>query len=259
VIPILMALAAAAGPPPAPPPAPASPAADPHLKSCIALIRTAPERALADSAAWGTAGGGASAALCEGLADAALEHWPEASAAFEKAASAAAADDARRANFLVEAGNSWLAAGDNVRAAKDFDAALSLGILPPQLAGEVWLDRSRASVAAGDLAAARADLDRGLALVPADPFAWYLSAALARRQNDMARAGSDIAKAVSLAPDDAAVLLEAGNIAGLAGDVAGARAFYARAARSAPNSEPGRAAAAALAANPEATPAATPR
>jgi Flp pilus assembly protein TadD len=106
--------------------------------------------------------------------------------------------------------------------------------MTPPLQGEVLLDRARASVAAGDPAAARADIDKALALVPTDAFAWYLSAALARRERNVARAKSDIAKSVALAPDDAAILLEAGNIAGLGGDVAAARALYARAARAAP-------------------------
>ena len=129
--------------------------------------------------------------------------------------------------------------------------------MPPQVEGEVHLDRARASVAAGDVAGARTDLDKGLALVPADPFAWYLSAALARRQNDMGRAKTDIDKAVTLAPDDAAVLLEAGNIFGLTGEAEAARTFYQRAVRADASSVAGREAAAALAANggPPPTPA----
>jgi Tfp pilus assembly protein PilF len=104
----------------------------------------------------------------------------------------------------------------------------------------------------GDAAAARADIDKGLALVPADPFGWYLSAALARRQGDLVRARKDIAKAVELAPAEASILLEAGNVAGLAGDIDAAKAHFARAAAAAPGSDAARSAQAALAANHEA-------
>lgn len=260
MIAILMALAAAAGPAqPAPlpigrphaaaPSAPRSPA-DPRERQCLDLVRTAPERAVETAASWRSGGGGIQALLCQGLAYTALERWPEAATAFENAAQAAErAQDRRRANFWVESGNSWLAGGDPVKARRAFDTALAAGGLAPQMQGEVHLDRARASVAAGDVAGARVDLDRGLALVPADPFAWYLSAALARRQNDLPRARTDIGKAVTLAPEDAAVLLEAGNIFGLTGDVDSAKTYYQRAVRSGGRSPAGMAAAAALAAN----------
>ncbi|MDB5693715.1 MAG: hypothetical protein JWO81_2778 [Alphaproteobacteria bacterium] len=259
MIAILMALAAASGPAePAPLPigrphaARAAPhrAVDPREKACLDLVRSAPDRALANAADWRAKSGGIAAMLCQGLAYTALERWPEAATAFEAAAGAAErAQDRRRADFWVEAGNSWLAGNDPAKARSAFDNALAAGSLAPQMQGEVHLDRARASVAAGDVPGARADLDKGLQMVPNDPFAWYLSAALARRQNDLARARADIGKAVGLAPDDAAVLLEAGNISGLAGEIDAAKLFYQRAARAGANSPAGRAAAAALAEN----------
>jgi tetratricopeptide (TPR) repeat protein len=260
VIAILMALAAAAGPAqPAPLPigrahaaAPSTSraAADPREQHCLDLVRTAPEQAVQTATAWRSGGGGIPALLCQGLAYTALERWPEAATAFENAAQAAErAQDRRRANFWVESGNSWLAGGDPAKARRAFDTALAACVLTPQMRGEIHLDRARASVASGDVAGARVDLDRGLALVPADPFAWYLSAALARRQNDLPRARTDIDKAVTLAPEDAAVLLEAGNIFGLTGDVDAAKTYYQRAVRAGAGSPAGMSAASALAAN----------
>lgn len=243
MIPILLALAAAQA-------APSPDTTDDRFRRCADLARTEPERAVDTAEAWRAAGGGLQARQCLGLAFAALERWPAAATAFEQAALAADADrDPGGADFWVQAGNSWLAAGDPAKARKAFDAALAAVSLSPELRGEVHLDRARAAVATGDLAGARADLDKGLELVPGDPFGWYLSAALARRQSDLGRAQDDIAKAVSLAPQDSAILLEAGNIAGLSGESEAALGLYARAARAAPDSEAGRAAAAALAAN----------
>jgi len=240
--PILLALAAqAAGPVDTP---------QNRYRDCLALTRTAPARAVGQAQAWLGSGGGIMAAQCLGLALAAQEKWPEAAAAFEAAArDAEARQDRRRGDLWVEAGNARLAAGDAAAARKAFDSALATGQLIPQLEGEVHLDLGRTAVAQGDPAGARLHIDKGLALVPKDPFGWYLSAALARQQNDLALARDHIARAVSLAPDDASILLEAGNIAGLSGEKDAALGLYARAARTAPQSEAGKAARAAIAAN----------
>ena len=232
--------------------APAGPVDTPQnrYRACLALARSAPERAVGQAQAWLGSGGGVDAAQCLGLAWSSQEKWSEAAAAFDAAArDADNRQDRRRGDLLVEAGNAWLAAGDPAKAGKAFEAALASGLLAPALQGEVHLDLGRAAVALNDPGGARAHIDKGLAMVPGDAFGWYLSAALARRQNDLPLAREHIAKAASLAPDDAAILLEAGNIAGVSGEKDAALGLYARAARLAPESEAGKAARAALAAN----------
>ncbi|MET1110026.1 MAG: hypothetical protein ABWX67_00720 [Allosphingosinicella sp.] len=221
-----------------------------RYRDCLALTRTAPARAAGQAQSWLGSGGGLMAAQCLGLALAAQEKWPEAAAAFEAAAKdAEARQDNRRGDLWVEAGNARLAAGDAAAARKAFEAALATRLLAPQLEGEVQLDLGRVAVALAEPAAARSNIDKGLALVPGDAFGWYLSAALARRQNDLALAREHIARAVSLAPGDAPILLEAGNIAGLSGEKEAALGLYARAARTAPGSPAAKAAQAAIAAN----------
>lgn len=221
-----------------------------RYRDCLALTRSAPARAAGQAQAWLGSGGGLMAAQCLGLALSAQEKWAEAAAAFEAAAKDAdSKQDRRRGDLWVEAGNARLAAGDAAGARKAFETALASKLLIPQLEGEVHLDLGRAAVALGDPAAARVQIDKGLALVPKDPFGWYLSAALARKQDDLALARDHVAKAVALAPGDAAILLEAGNIAGLSGEKDAALGLYARAARAAPGSEAGKAASAAIAAN----------
>ncbi len=241
---ILLALAAAAqaaGPVDTP---------ENRYRDCLALARTAPAQAAARAQAWLGSGGAIPAAQCLGLALSAQEKWPEAAAAFEAAArDAESRQDRRRGDLWVEAGNARLAAGDAAAARKAFDSALATRLLVPKLEGEVHLDLARAAAALNDNGAARTHIDKGLALVPQDAFGWYLSAALARRQNDLARARDDIAKAVSLAPDDASILLEAGNIAGLSGEKDAALGLYARAVRTAPGSDAAKAAQDAIAAN----------
>jgi tetratricopeptide (TPR) repeat protein len=221
-----------------------------RYRNCLALSRTAPVRAAGQAQAWLGSGGGVMAAQCLGLALSAQEKWVEAAAVFEAAAKdSESKQDRRRGDLWVEAGNARLAAGDAAAARKAFEAALATKLLAPQLEGEVYFDLGRAAVALGDPAAARVQIAKGLALVPKDPFGWYLSAALARKQNDLATAKEHIARAVSLAPDDAAILLEAGNVAGLSGEKDAALGLYARAARTAPGSDAGKAAQAAIAAN----------
>ena len=222
--PFFLLLAAQAAAVPA---APAAPTA--QLKACSDLARSAPEQAIAQATDWRGKGGGLDARFCLGLAYAAAERWPSAATAFEQAAlEAESARDGRRSDFWVQSGNAWLAAGDAVKARKAFDAALAVNLLTPELKGEVHFDRARAAVASGDIKSARADIDEGLKLVPADPFGWYLSAALARRENNLKRAQDDIARAVAGAPTDAAILVEAGNIAGLSGEVEAAQAALAQ-------------------------------
>ena len=56
-------------------------------------------------------------------------------------------------------GNAWIAGGDGARAKAALDAAIARGTLIGQDRGEVYLDRARAFVAIGNMAAARSDLD----------------------------------------------------------------------------------------------------
>jgi tetratricopeptide (TPR) repeat protein len=255
VTPILLALAAAAVQ--APPAAATTPK---NAAECTALVKQSPEQAIAAADQWRIKGGGLDARACLGLAYSNAERWDAAATTMEAAArEAESTKDLRSADFWAQAGNAWLAAGQGANARKALDAALASAMLAAELRGEVHLDRARAAVQLGDLAGARVDIDKSLQLVPADPFAWYLSAALARRQSDLPRARKDIAKAVELAPGEAPILLEAGNIAGLSGEVDAAQGLFARAVRAAPDSDAGKAAAAALAANSGPAPSAAPQ
>ena len=221
-----------------------------QLQDCIGVVQADAGKGLAAANDWLVKGGGLPARQCLGQAYAALERWAPAATAFEQAAlEAERLNDNGRADFWVQSGNAWLAGGEPLKARKAFDAALATALLTPELRGEVHLDRARASVAVGDLATARTDIDKGLDLVPADPFGWYLSSALALREENLARAQDHVARAMQLAPDDADVLLQAGTVAGLSGEVEAARLFYEKAAKRAPDSPSGKAAAKALAAN----------
>ena len=255
MIPLLFLLAAPAvqGPP--------SPdSAQSRYRQCTDMIRSSPDRAIAYAGDWQGKGGGLHARQCLGLALSKLGKWAEAASTFEQAArDAETVRDPSAADFWVQSGNAWLAGADPGKARTAFNSALGSTALTPLLRGEVHLDRGRAEVALNDLAAARRDFDKAIELAPGDAFAWYMSAALARRQLDLDRARNDIAKAVSLAPDDGEVLLEAGTIAGLSGEIEAARGLYMRAARASPQSDTARRALDAIAANGGETTTAAPR
>lgn len=221
-----------------------------RFDACTRLTRSDPAAAVSQAEAWAQRTPTMPARHCLGLAYVAAERWGPAALVFEAAArDAESARDGRAATLWTQAGNAALAADDAGRGRADLDRALALPTLSDPMRGETWIDRARADVALNDLPRARTDLDQGLKLVPQDPFAWLLSATLARRQADLPRAARDIAEAARLASDDPSVALEQGNIAAAGGNIAAARSAWTRAAQLAPSEPAGKAAAAALAQN----------
>ena len=254
LFPLILAAALAA--------APAEPAQlgdEAKYDACVMLAAGDPEKAIEQANAWRIAGGGVPARQCLALAYVQQQRWSSAAVAFEQAArDSEMAQDGRSARLWVQAGNARLAAKEAQPARNAFDKALASGGLDGEMKGEAHLDRARACVALGDMAAARGDLDAALKLVPDDPLGWLLSATLARKMNDLPRAQKDIAEAVKRSPDDASVALEAGNIAVLTGAPDAARAAWQGAIASQPNSDAAKAAAEALKALDADTPAAAP-
>jgi tetratricopeptide (TPR) repeat protein len=166
--------------------------------------------------------------------------------AFEQAALASADGDPKTARLWAAAGNMWIAAKEEGKAAIDLDKALALPGLEAEQRGEALLDRARVAEAQNDLKTARAKLNEAAQSISEDPFYWYFSAALAIRENDPATARTAIAKALQLAPSDPTVLFEAGHVAHFTGDDAAARGYWMRAAGSDPTGESGKAAAKAV-------------
>jgi tetratricopeptide (TPR) repeat protein len=218
-----------------------------RFNACVELAVKSPVRAIETANSWLIEGGGVLARQCLGLAYATDARWLSAATAFEQAARQAEREgDGRSANLWVQAGNAALAGSETARARGYLDSALIGGLLQGAEKGEAHLDRARALVLLKQNAAARADFDAALKLVPADPLAWLLSATLARRMEDLPRATKDITEASRLSPDDAQVALEAGNIAILNGSPGASRVAWEAAVKNAPTSPAGKAAADAL-------------
>lgn len=245
---ILLALGAAAASAQA---APRSDADRERYRACIGWTQSAPDKAIEASNAWRAAGGGLPARHCLAMAYIAKAQFASAATALEQAARQAEAErDPSAPDLWGQAGNAALLAADYAKAHAYLSSAIVGSSADGARRGQMLIDRSRAGVELGKLAEARADLDQAVTLVPNDPAAWLLRATLARRTNDLPRAAADIAQAAKLAPGNADVELEAGNIVGVQGREAEARTHWQAAVKAAPDSPAGKAAAAALAANP---------
>ena len=215
------------------------------FQACLDAALESPDKGVAFAQQWRLEGGTFYARHCMGFAYARSERWAPAMVAFEQAADEAErnGDMAQSARLWAQAGNAALAAGDAAKARTSFDAALARGLPDGIEKGEIHLDRARALVALGDGKEARESLDVALGQVPQDPLAWLLSATLARRSGELKLAQTHIARAVQLSPDDASVALEEGNIAVLTDHDDVARSAWQRAAKLAPQSPAGKAAA----------------
>jgi len=53
---------------------------------------------------------------------------------------------------------------------------------------------------AGEMEAARTDLDRAVELAPGDPAPWFFRAQIRRNEGDLAGAASDLSKALEVVP-----------------------------------------------------------
>lgn len=243
LIALLLAMQGQMGPPALPAPGAMGPRPDQKTlyEACIAAAQGG-EAELAEkfARAWiAENNGGLPGRQCLGVAQVELGRTAEAARTLAEAARLAeVAKSPMVPDLWGQAGNAALLAGD-ARTARDHlsSAITAAGPHAPKLTAGLLADRARALVELGELAGARADLDRALALVPGDVTALLLSAALAQRQRDIGRAQRDIAAASALAPSDPDVMFEQGNVAAAAGDLSTARAVWQAVIRAAPGSD----------------------
>jgi tetratricopeptide (TPR) repeat protein len=187
------------------------------------------------------------AAVCRALGAQQVKDFTTAATEFEAAAGLAKSGDPAGDRMLAAAGNMWIAAGQQGKAAVALDRALAgTGLLGDQR-GLALLDRARAAEAQGDLKTARAKVSQAAESIAEDPFLWYFSAALAIRENRPEAAKSAINRALSMIPNDPTVLFEAGHVYAFAGEDAQARGYWERAMAADPKGPSGQAARRALA------------
>ncbi len=220
-----------------------------RYEGCVKALEADAVKAEQFAVEWQALGGGLPARHCQALAQLHRGQYAAAAQTLVKAAEAAErAKSPMTADFWGQAGNAAFLAGDSKGALAHFTTALTAAAnAAPERRAALLIDRARAHTDLGDLAAARADLDKALELNPEEPLAWMLSAALARRQGDMLRASHDISRASDMAPSDPDIMFEQGNIALANHDEAAARMVWQRVTKAAPGTEAAHLAARALA------------
>ena len=222
---------------------PARPVALDRLQVCLDQARTDPTTAIVEADSWAKGVSGPDTSYpqqCLGMAYTAMGKWPAAEQAFLAARQAAdATDHDRRARLAAMAGNAALAEGRAV----DAQASLDLAAVDAAATGDaglqaiVEIDRSRAMVLLGDMARAEDVLTKARTLDPQSPYAWLLSATLARRMNKLDEAQRFVETAAELSPGYPETGLEAGVIAMLAGREDAARESWESVVKLAPDSE----------------------
>lgn len=204
-------------------PLPPRSVAEDRLSLCLGRARTDPTTAIVEASTWSTDASGSEDSYpqqCLGLAYTVLLRWPAAERAFVAAREAAGESDRfRRAQLATMAANAALADERPVDALASLELAAgdAAASADDGLRAMVEVDRARALVLQGREAEAEATLASARALDPQSPYAWLLSATLARRLGKLAEAQGHIETAAALSPGYPEVGLEAGVIAMLAG------------------------------------------
>lgn len=226
--------------------------------TCLALARSAPERAIDSAQAWRIENGGMAALHCLALAQFERKEYTAAFASFDGAIKASQrAGDGQVVVLLSQAADAALLAGQPQVALGFLDRAISSGgaaaatgsdatAITPRVEAALRVTRAETLVELKRDKDAAADLARATALFADVPDGWLLRATLARRMGDLATAEAAILAAAARTPDSAEVQYEAGNIAAARGDVSLAKTAWTAAAAAEPESIAGQAAAKAL-------------
>ncbi len=214
-----------------------------RLTGCLERARTDPTSAIVEASTWSGQTSGADASYpqqCLGMAYTMLLRWQAAERAFIAAREATLETEPfRRAQLAIMAGNAALAEERAVDALAALDLAANdaAAAADSGLRAMVEVDRARALVLQGREAEAEATLAAARTLDAQSPFAWLLSATLARRLGKLDEAQGFIATAAALAPDYPEIGLEAGVIAMLGGRTEAAQASWQSVVELAPDSE----------------------
>ncbi len=215
--------------------------------SCVSLAKNNPDRAISVAQNWRDSGGGTPASHCLALALAANGDYTESAYELSRAAeilrnfgrTADASTSETRlaiADLLAQSGNAWLLANEALRAYDIFSQALSEISSTSLTAGEIYVDRARASYELMDFEGTMSDLERAQNIYSnrTDIMVYKASALRAMERFDEAQIA--IANALALSPDDEAALLERGNVRFSLGIFDGAREDWAQILMLYPNS-----------------------
>jgi tetratricopeptide (TPR) repeat protein len=203
-----------------------------RYRACMDLAETAPDEALEAAQTWADLGGSDPARHCAAVALMRLGHHVAAAEELETLAGSLEADYAfLQIPILIQAAQTWLAAGNTERAYRVQTTALARQ--PNNI--ELLVDRAFTAAEVGNYEAALADLDRALSNAPNRADILVLRASAQRFLGLSEAALADVEAALRLDPRNPDGLLERGTLRRLAGDEAGARDDWLRVTRLAPD------------------------
>ncbi|KAB7645488.1 hypothetical protein [Polymorphobacter fuscus] len=220
-----------------------------RYNACLALAKSAPERAIETAQAWRIENGGTGAVHCLALAQFQRKDYTAAFRSFEAAAQASQrAGDGQAVVLLSQGADAALLAGQPEAAVKFLGEAIDGAgtAISPRVEAALRVTRAEALVDLKRDKEAAADLDRATAIDGQVADGWLLKATLARRMGDLKTAEAAILAAAGQSPDSAEVQYEAGNIAAAQGNMELAKTAWTAAASAGADSMAGAAAAKAL-------------
>lgn len=180
-----------------------------RLATCLELTETNPEAAYEEGLRWLGQGSRPAARFCTAMALIARGHYAEGAFRLETLANAPDAGSAdRRAVYLAQAGNAWLAAEMPREAIVTLTNALKLVPKNPGL----LTDRAAAFIALDQPNEAVGDLNNALDQVPDLPDALFLRARAFLAQDRLRAAFSDVERARTLDPENVDILVLRGDI-----------------------------------------------
>jgi tetratricopeptide (TPR) repeat protein len=192
----------------------AAPAADnQRYQNCLALVKSSPDKALDMATGWRAEGGAVPAMHCQALALIEQGNAARGAGVLDAAAQALGPEPKSKGfagQIWAQAGNGWLLAGDNSRAAARLTTAL--GLLPEasEAHTNALVDRARAYADMQSWDKVLFDLDSAAVAAPSNADIFLLRATAKRRRGDLGGARTDIQMAATLAPDNVDVLVERG-------------------------------------------------
>lgn len=204
-----------------------------EYKACLTLAKKNPEAGWEEALAWQSLAGGEAARHCAAVALIGLGKYEEAASRLETLANESVREDSVRAEMLAQAAQSWLMAGNVMRADSAQRGALVLSPGNP----DILVDHAVLLAQVHHYAEAADVLTRVLRSQPNRVEALTLRASAFRFLDNIPGAEDDVNQALKLDPDFPDALLERGILKRLRGDDSGARADWIRAIDLAPEAE----------------------
>jgi regulator of sirC expression with transglutaminase-like and TPR domain len=202
-------------------------------QACMALSKSAPQKAFDNAINWHGLGGGDAANHCIAIALIGLGQFKESAERLEELALNVKQKADIKVGLLAHAAQAWILADESIRAEEVLTAALKLA---PRSA-LIMIDRAQARAGQTNFTGAIKDLNQAIKLDSHLADAFVFRASAYRQLNKLTKALIDAEEALRLQPKHPEGLLERGNLRRLLHDDKGARKDWLALIESSPKSQ----------------------